>query len=135
MDCEIEFPSYFKKKKHRLKHLSVPKKLEIRGKTWYIYYAKDMPDWAIREGCQEDMEDCWGLTIPSKKTIILADDLKKHGNRSIRDMVLVHELLHSTLPVSEQARKRIIGTNIEERFIDAVSPALLEIMTQLKWRR
>src|SRR5688572_28022723 len=132
-ECKLNV--YKKERTTKLKHLSVPDIIEVRGKKWNIYYESNMPPWAVKERVDEEMEEAWGITFPSKKTIILADDLKKHGNKHIRDIVLVHELMHSSLPIGEYSRRRIIGPYLEERVIDAMAPVMLEIFSQLKWRK
>ena len=51
-ECNLKIPGY---KKKRLKHLVVPETLKIRGKDWQIYYAKNMPKWAVTDGLKEEL--------------------------------------------------------------------------------
>ena len=114
------------------KHIQIPKKLTIQGKTWRIYIEPNLPKWAIDLDLGLKKLNAWAVTYPFKKEIHLAKELRKKPN--IRDMAFIHELLHAVLPVNTKKREKIIGPVIEERTIHTMAPVLIKVLKQLTWK-
>lgn len=105
----------------------------INGQRWKIFAEPKLPKWAKKIGVDLKKENAWAMTWPIKREIHLAKELK--GKPRTRDMALIHEILHATMPIDEKQRKQIMGPTVEERAVTYMAPRLVKVLKQLKWAK
>lgn len=106
-------------KKNKIK---LPKKLKIGRNVWKIRYGSETENFFM------DESDVMGLTLLDDRVILINANIPK---KYIPE-VIVHEIMHASLPVSDGPRKKITSQAHEERIITAMAPGVAEALCKIK---
>lgn len=71
-----------------------------------------------------------GLTLPDTAEMWISRTIRGR----LREEVVLHELLHACFTELRDRGEHLLGFNHEERVVEALSPMLLEVLRQCRWR-